>query len=629
MSASSSVRAGRAEVDPFTSEVIRAGLMAITAEMKTNLMRTAYNPIIYEAEDFTVGLFDRDGSTLSIGLGLPMFIRGLADCVKAKIEHWGSGGIVPGDVLLTNDPDVTGSHLNHLIFTAPVFNDGELMGFASSMAHWADVGGVLGGVTQDIFSEGLQIPFVKVFKAGVEDRELSSLIRMNCRSPERAIGDMRAQLAAIWTGARRLSAMLARYGNAAFDASVASMFEASEAQARAAVAAIPDGVYRAESFMDDDGVAEGRHLPIVVQVTVAGERLTIDLSGCSPQVAGYFNSGPTAGRSAAEVAFKCLTTPTLYPINEGAFRPLQIVLPAGRIISATKPAAMRWWMTAPMTVVDTMFKALAGACPERVMAGHHADLNSSGAFAVINPGTGRAESSMGGAGLCGGGFGAKHDEDGVSATVCLNDGDTHNSPVEATEAKAPLVVVRRALRMDSGGPGKFRGGLGVEQAVETLVPALYSAQVERTQCPPWGLLGARAGLANSVALRRAGGEAEERFSSGKVTPRQLAEGDQWITRTGGGGGFGDPLERDPELVLSDVRAGYVSREAALAEYGVCITGEEDRARLDAVATAGVRRARTSLAAVDRATRLTGAARPPLEPGTAQAPATGAEPPATS
>jgi N-methylhydantoinase B len=593
-------RARGEEVDPFTDEVIRAGLIAITTEMKTNLMRTAYNPIIYEAEDFTVGLFDRRGSTLSIGLGLPMFIRGLADCVKAKIEHWGTDGIEPGDVLLTNDPDVTGSHLNHLIFTAPVFSDDQLMGFASSMAHWADVGGVLGGVTQDIYSEGLQIPFVKVFKAGVEDRELTSLIRMNCRSPERAMGDMRAQLAAIWTGARRLTAMLTRYGNGVFDTSVESMFDASEHQALEAVAAIPDGVYRAESFMDDDGVAEGQQLPIVVQVIVDETEMTIDLSDCSPQVAGFFNSGPTAGRSAAEVAFKCLTTPTVYPINEGAFRPLRIVLPAGRIISATKPAAMRWWMTAPMTVVDTVFKALAGACPERVMAGHHADLNSSGAFAVVNPGTGRIDSSMAGAGLCGGGFGAKHDEDGVSATVCLNDGDTHNSPVEATEAKAPLVVVRRELRGDSGGPGQFRGGLGVEQAVETLVPAVYSAQVERTRCAPWGLVGGRAGLANAVALLRADAVVEERFPSGKVAPRRLETGDRWISRTGGGGGFGDPLARDPERVLSDVRAGYVSREAAEAEYGVCVTRGNEQVQIDAQATKRLRSARRRRAVDGRA-----------------------------
>jgi N-methylhydantoinase B len=582
------VTATSSEVDVFTAEVIRGALMSVTSEMKTTLMRTAYNPIIYEAEDFTVGLFDQRGNTLSIGLGLPMFIRGLADCVKAKIKHWGVDGIEPGDVLLTNDPDVTGSHLNHLIFTAPVFNQGHLMGFASSMVHWADVGGVLGGITQDIFSEGLQIPFVKVVKAGVEDRELTSLIRMNCRSPDRAMGDLRAELAAIETGARRLTTILRRYGNDAFETCVEWIFSTTERLAREAVSTIPDGVYTAESFMDDDGVAVGRHLAIAVRVVVAGDQMTIDLSDCSPQVAGFFNSGPTAGRSAAEVAFKCLTTPTTYPISEGAFRPLMIVLPPGRIISATKPAAMRWWMTAPMTVVDTVFRALAQACPERVMAGHHADLNSSGAFAAWNAETGAVESTIGGAGLCGGGFGAKLDEDGVSATVCLNDGDTHNTPVEATEAKAPIVVVQRSLRIDSGGPGKFRGGLGVVQEVETLVPALYSAQVERTQCPPWGLLGGMPGSANEVALKRVGA-AEERFPSGKVAPRRLERGDRWISRTGGGGGFGHPFERDPDQVLNDVRAGYVSREAAETAYGVCFASNGGRLEIDRASTAARRR----------------------------------------
>jgi N-methylhydantoinase B len=198
---------------------------------------------------------------------------------------------------------------------------------------------------------------------------------------------------------------------------------------------------------------------------------------------------------------------------------------------------------------------------------------------------------MAGAGLCGGGFGAKHDEDGVSATVCLNDGDTHNSPVEATEAKAPLVVVRRALRGDSGGPGEFRGGLGVEQAVETLVPAVYSAQVERTRCAPWGLVGGRAGQANAVALLRAGAFVEDRFPSGKVAPRRLEAGDRWISRTGGGGGFGDPLARDSDRVLSDVRAGYVSPEAAEAEYGVRVTRDKEQVQIDESATKRLRSAR--------------------------------------
>ena len=191
-------------VDAFTAEVVRSAVVAIAGEMKTNLMRTAYHTIIYEAEDFTVGLFDADGNTISIGLGLPMFIRGLSDAIKAKIEFWGKENIEPGDILLTNDSYVMGSHLNHMIFTLPVFNGGELVAFSSSMAHWQDIGGQLGGITRDIYSEGLQLPFVKLFRAGKENPEIAVIIRANVRVPERAMGDYRAQIAAIRTGERRL-----------------------------------------------------------------------------------------------------------------------------------------------------------------------------------------------------------------------------------------------------------------------------------------------------------------------------------------------------------------------------------------------------------------------------------------
>src|SRR5438093_166284 len=216
-----------ARVDAFTAEVIRSTVVAITDEMKTNLMRTAYNMIIYEAEDFTVGLFDADGNTISIGLGLPMFIRGLSDAIKAKRRHWGKENIEPGDILLTNDPQVMGSHLNHMIFTLPVFHHCELIAFSSSMGHCQDVGGVLGAVTRDIYSEGLQMPFVKIFKAGRQDPELSAIIRTNCRLPEFAMGDFRAQIAAIRTGERRLGQLLKRYGSDTFKERVRLNFDQS------------------------------------------------------------------------------------------------------------------------------------------------------------------------------------------------------------------------------------------------------------------------------------------------------------------------------------------------------------------------------------------------------------------
>jgi N-methylhydantoinase B len=278
----------------------------------------------------------------------------------------------------------------------------------------------------------------------------------------------------------------------------------------------------------------------------------------------------------------------LLPINYGSFRPLKIILPPGRVISASKPAAVRWWMTIPMTVVDTIFKALAAACPERVPAGHHADLAGGGTYGYVDPRTGFLTTGSGqGAGLPGGGWGAKWDEDGMSATVCLNDGDTHNSPVEATEAKAPIVVVQRALRPDSGGPGKFRGGLGVVQQVEVLAPAFYQTQVERTICAPWGLMGGSEALANRVAISRGDGTVQE-FPTGKVNPTRLEPGDGFITQTGGGGGFWPAFERDPERVLADVRSGYVSVEAAEREYGVVIRQAGRRFELDVAATNALR-----------------------------------------
>jgi N-methylhydantoinase B len=588
--------AAASTVDAFTAEVIRGSLVAITEEMKTNLMRTAYNMIIYEAEDFTVGLFDADGNTVSIGLGLPMFIRGLSDAIKAKLEHWGKENIHPGDVLLTNDPQVMGSHLNHMIFTLPVFHQGELVAFSSSMGHWQDIGGVLGAVTRDIFSEGLQMPFVKIFKAGKQDPELTAIIRNNCRLPEFAMGDFRAQLAAIRTGERRLTQLLRRYGAETFKESLRRIFDQSEKLARAAVEKIPDGVYEAESFMDDDGVQLGKHVPIKVRVRVQDDEMTVDLSGVSAQVAGPYNSGATAGRSASEVAFKFLTTPLLLPINYGSFRPLKVVLPPGRIVSATKPAPVRTWMTVPMTVADTIFKALAPACPDKVLAGHHADLAAPRTFGM-DPKTGRAFHFP--QTLSGGGWGALYDRDGESATFCINDGDTHNTPVEAAEGKGPIFIAYRKLRQDSGGAGKFRGGLGVAQEVRMLAPGSVLSAMERTLCPPWGLHGGKDALPNRFSIARKDGTVE-RLPTGKTIGHvALAVDDGFIVEVGGGGGFWNPLERDPERVLADVRSGYVSLDAARRDYGVVIRPEGRCYVLDVGATIELRRQIASAGGIER------------------------------
>ena len=555
--------------DPIATEIIRNGLIAATEDMKQTLMRTAYNMIIYEALDYTVGLFDQHGNVLSIGIGLPMFIRGISETIKAKLQHFGSDGIEPDDILLTNDAYVTGSHLNHMTFTLPIFDDGELIAFAGCMAHWQDIGGTLDGMTTDIYSEGLQMPIVKAYRAGVVNQDIMDVIEINVRLPERAMGDLRAQIASVRAGARHFLELVKRHGRHGVQRAIEAIMDHSDAVARDQVRAIPDGVYCAESFMDDDGVEAGQRIPIRVKVEVAGERMTIDLSDVSKQVRGFYNSGLTAGLSCCQVAFKCLTSPLDYPINDGSFRSLDIVLPPGRVVSAVKPAAMRWWMTFPMTVVDTIFKALALVMPDQTIAGHHADL----VVANVNgyrPQDGGLFIYVGG--LIGGGWGAKKTEDGMSATIAINDGDTHNGPSEQVEVKYPLLVEEYALRQDTGGAGRQRGGMGTRQTVRALGDVMFNAQVERVHCRPWGLEGALSGAGNVVELRRADGE-HLRFPSGKVMAYRLQPGDSYTLMSGGGGGFGDPLERDLEAVGHDLTQGYISREAAERLFGAVVDPE--------------------------------------------------------
>jgi N-methylhydantoinase B len=547
------------------TEVIRNGVIAVTEEMKTNLMRTAYNMIIYEALDFTVGLYTAEGETISIGIGLPSFIRGMANTIKAKVRHF-AGDIHEGDILLTNDAYITGSHLNHFTFSLPIFHDGELCAWACCMAHWPDVGGHIAGATTDIFSEGIQIPILKYQSQGKINEDLVSIVKANVRLPERAMGDLRAQIVAVTTGARRFKELLARYGRVAVLSSIARVMDQSELAARKRTSSIPDGAYEAESFMDDDGVSAGRRIPIRVRVIKEGDSMTIDLSQLSPQVAGYFNSGPSTGYSCAQVAYKCLTSPTDYPINEGSFRSLKVIVPDGTIVSAVKPAAMRMWMTFPMTVVDTVFKALADAIPERVAAAHHADLvicNIHG----INP----ADNSffIGLIGPNGGGWGAKYNEDGMNAVVCSNDGDTHNSPCELLEIKYPILIEKHELRVDSGGPGKQRGGLGVAVTLHALSPLTVNAMLDREHCRPWGLHGGLQGLGNKIIVENDDPNMESRKNS-KIRGLQLKAGDRVTLCAGGGGGFGSPLARPVDRVASDVREGYVSSSSAREHYGVAL-----------------------------------------------------------
>ena len=327
-----------------------------------------------------------------------------------------------------------------------------------------------------------------------------------------------------------------------------------------------------------------RPIPIKIRVSVSGDEMTIDLTDVSKQVRGFYNSGITTGHACAQVAFKCLTSPTDYPINEGSFRNLKVIVPPGRVISATRPAPMRWWMTYPMTVIDTVFKALVGAIPTQVIAGHHADLCVSLVHG-IDPKDGKF--FLAHMGPLGGGWGAKRSEDGVSGTVCINDGDTHNSPREQLETKYPLLIERYALIPDSGGAGRHRGGLGCETIVQALTYLTLNASIDRAHCLPWGLEGGLEGSGNQVLLRR-GGEWDKDRVNAKVLTAQLKRGDAYALRSGGGGGFGSPLERDLGALAHDVRCGYVSKSAAEKDYGAVL--DPETLAVDAKATEAERAA---------------------------------------
>ena len=383
-----------------------------------------------------------------------------------------------------------------MTFSVPIFHDGELVAFSCCMAHWPDVGGTIMEGTTDIYSEGLQMPIVKIHRKGVPNEELIELIKMNVRLPERAMGDFRAQLAAVKTGERRFMEMIGKYGRDEVLDGIVAIMDQSEAVARERVRAIPDGVYEAESFMDDDGINVGQRVPIGVKVTVKDDQMTVDLTGVSKQVQGFYNSGKTAGMSCAQVAFKCLTSSLDLPINDGQFRALDIVLPAGRVVSAVKPAAMRMWMTYPMTIVDTIFKALAPALPNQVIAGHHADL----CVGRINGRRPKDDSFyiyLGG--LIGGGWGAKHNSDGRNTVIAMNDGDTHNGPVrtgrgEVSAAGRALLLapgfrrsrpIPRRIRRGASGAGApsdpilVADGAGALQAVGPVRRAVRAGQRRR------------------------------------------------------------------------------------------------------------------------------------------------------
>ena len=555
------------KLDTVTLEVIRNALPAVANEMAADLQRTSYNMMIYEVRDYCTALLNPKGELISQNVGgVSHFVADLGVLVVDGMKRYGAGGFKPGDVIITNHQAVAGQHLNNVVIYTPYFYRGELLMFMMVRAHWIDVGGTSTGFgagpqVADPWLEGLQLDQLKVYEKGKLNETLYRVIKDNIRFPESSLGDMKSQMAACRLAARRMDELFERYGRETMLAAIAQIFDETEQKCRNVVARLPDGLYEASASIDDDGVLKDVPVPIHVKVSIKAGSMTIDLSGCASERKAGINSRTLAG---ARVAYKALTGP-LDPVNEGSFRALDVIVPEGNVMMARYPAPMSSWSVIVPTVVDTIVTALGRAMPDKVPAGHHALLGGAVVFFGVHPQSKRRFVVQS---IEGGGWGGRPAEDGESGTVSVCQGDVRNASIEGIELKCPVLIESRALRPDSCGAGRFRGGLGIDLRVRNLVEGKWNFEhARREHCPPWGIWGGTAGEAGGYLLRRPG-ETTFTVMTGAHVPVPI--GAAAIVRTGGGGGWGDPLDREPALVQNDVAEGLISSAAARKYYGVAL-----------------------------------------------------------
>jgi N-methylhydantoinase B len=565
--------------DQITVEVIRNYLLSAANEMERNLMRTSYNTIIYEIRDFGLGIYDNQCRMLAESPGLAVFTRGNDYGLRKTVDFVGPENLQPGDLLLTSYPYWSSAHPLDVLAVSPIFYKDDLIGYTAIKQHWLDLGQKDAGYildSIDVFQEGLLLPGVKIYKAGVLDKELLNIIRFNSRLPDRVIGDMNAQISASRTGERRVAELVGRFGLETFRAAVEQIFDHGERLARARLAELPKGTWTAEDYADDDGIDKDTMLKLKVTVTISDDEFIVDWTGSQPATKGPMNLpiGLTMGVSG--LAFKGITTPDV-PANEGHYRPLKVIAPPGEMMHAVAPAPT-FTVWAGLLAPEVILKALAQAIPDRIPACSGGDVFDVMGFGV-HPETGFPWLEATNEAV---GFGAHRDGDGEDAIMHLSEPGCRNNPVEVLETKGPWIIEHYEMRRDSGGPGKNRGGAGVSRAYRFLYPSTALTLVKKTKSRPWGIGGGHEGEAGHVIVRA--GTPEETIA-GAIYDHFNAE-DVLINNSGGGGGWGNPFERDPENVLWDVVNEYVSLESARRDYGVVV--DPASMRIDHPATAALR-----------------------------------------
>ena len=571
---------GKKRLDPVTVEVIRNYCVSTAREMRNVIIRTSFNPLIYEVRDFAVGIYNRKAELVAQDPGIPLFIGSLDSFIKAVVEHLGEENMHEGDVIISNYPFFTGSHQNDVTVLKPMFVDNEIFAYTVAKAHWSDVGGIefFASDTTDMYQEGFILPATKVIERGVVNREIIDIIGFNSRFRDGAIGDLHAMIACCEAGARRLLKAVEKWGRKGVEGAIAQFIDDAERIFRGIIEEMPDGEWSAEGFLDNDGVTD-EPVPVKLSVRVKGSNIIVDTTGSAPATKGPLNC-PYASTVSS---FKCMLMSIIDPFyepNQGCFKPLTVIAPEGSMFNPQPPSPTLLYFLATMQLGNLFHKCLVEAIPDKVVARSAGDICSF-LWSVKNP---RDGSSYAGATDSGIGEGAGIDNDGENALVLWTNGDCYNIPVEIWEERYPLFVERYGLWNDSGGAGRFRGGLGTEHVFRGEDDVTLVLVAEQTNFPAWGLRGGKSGLPNSmVACPRTTREVR---GKGTIT---IHAGDYLVVYPGGGGGFGDPYRRDPQRVLDDVIDEYVSIEKAGKDYGVVIKKERDEYIIDQVETEKLRK----------------------------------------
>ncbi len=569
----------RGKLDPFTAEIMRSYLISTVQEMVETTVRAAYSTCFSEGRDFTCALYDSKARMVAQALGTPAHSGAMFDPIETLLSTYDS--FEEGDVIVFNDPYNGGSHQADVVVARPMFMDGKMLGFAANRGHWVDVGGMSpggwSGTVRHVIQEALIIPPVKLYKAGVLDREIRDFILKNVRIPHQCWGDVQAQIASNIIAERRLQELIRKYGHDMVSKGMDEALRYSKHRFVKTLEQLPDGQWEGTEYQEDDGHGGGPY-KIHVKLTKKGRKVSLDFTGSDAQVRGPVNCTFTETKAGCYVALLNTVDP-FAPMNSGFIEAVEVKAPKGSIVNPVYPAPVFSTTNDPLSrVYEAVLKAMAQWLPERVIAGSHSTKNDC-------TGSGDRPHS--------------HDEfiwyyfspggTGARATLDGRNVDNHsmsnakNESMELWEARFPLRLEKYEIVTDSGGPGKHRGGVGVQRQMRILTPTSITGCADRHVIPPWGIFGGKEGLANKFSIIREGTSWSFPALFGTSSPSKFSNlllhtDDVFDIIGAGGGGYGDPLKRDPQMVESDVLNGYVSKEKARDEYGVWLdpkTGKVD------------------------------------------------------